>query len=131
MTVPLIEDLRGQRRKVKTFAFKLIVFLLILFVADRLAAMVLLDGVEKYFGLDQPAPVLLVGHSHTVLGIDKEGLEEKLGVRVAKYARQGANLRDRLAMIRQYVHKFPDSVHTIVYDVDAHLFTPKGLSLSY
>ena len=128
MAVELVEDLRGQKGAVKTFAVKLVVFLLVLLAADRVLAWALKSGVDKYFGLDRSAEVLLVGNSHTVLGVDKVGLGSRLGMQVAKYARQGANLRDRLAMIRQYIHKHPDAVKTIVYDVDAHIFTTKGLS---
>ena len=126
--IPLVDDLKRQKAVLKPFVVKLIIFTVCLFVADRILAGVLQSGVDKYFGLDRPAEVLLVGHSHTVLGVDKVGLENRLGMRVAKYARQGANLHDRLAMIRQYVHKHPDAVKTIVYDVDAHIFTTEGLS---
>jgi len=102
-------------------------FLLLLLITDRLAAMVLRHGLDHYFGLDRDATVLCVGHSRTVLGIDDALLERELRVPVAKYAINGANTQDRLAMIRQYLdhHK---SVRVLVYDVSAFTFTDKGLS---
>jgi hypothetical protein len=50
------------------------------------------------------------------------------GLRVAKYARQGATLADRQVMIRQYLARHPHDLKIIVYDVEAQLFNPEGLS---
>ncbi len=129
MRIPLAYDLFVQREQVRAFLAKLAIFSLLFVVFDRLAAEFLVKGLERSYGLDMPAEVLCIGHSHTALGIDKNALERRLGVPVAKYARIGANLADRLAMIRQYLEKQPSSVKILVYDVDAHLFTGKGLSL--
>jgi hypothetical protein len=128
MRLHLIEDITTQPSLLKRWLFSIVMFIFIFFVADYFTGMILLGGLDKYFGLDKPAKILLLGHSHTVLGIDKELLESKTGVRVAKYARQGANLSDRQAMIGQYLNRHPGSVNTIVYDVDAHIFTSSGLS---
>lgn len=81
----------------------------------------------RYYGLDKPAQILCVGHSHMVLGIDAERLERELGVPVAKYATAGANALDRLWMVRQFVERQP-SVKTVIYDVDPRLFDTEGLS---
>ena len=126
--MPILEDLRGQGGAVRVFLLKSIFFLIVLFIGDRTLAYGLNRGLETYFGLDVPAQVLVVGHSHSVLGIDHLALDQRLGVTVAKYARQGANLRDRLTMIRHYLSVQPDSVRVIVYDVDAHTFNTAGLS---
>jgi hypothetical protein len=95
---------------------------------DFAVGSVLSRGLERYFGLDAGAQILLVGHSHTVLGVDKERLEALTGLRVAKYAREGANMADREVMIRHYLERHPDSVRFVVFGVDAHSFTAAGLS---
>lgn len=84
-------------------------------------------GMDRYYGLNRPARILCVGHSHTVLGIDARRMEKELGVPVAKYATAGANTLDRMWMIRHFLDKQP-SVKTVIYDVDSRLFDSEGLS---
>ncbi len=111
----------------KNIALKAI-FLLILFQAGDFALFSLLkNGMDHYYGMDEQAEVLCIGHSHTVLGIDAERLERKLNVPVAKYATAGANTLDRLWMLRQFTEEHP-TVKTVVYDVDPRLFDSEGLS---
>jgi hypothetical protein len=111
------------------YARRYAAFLLLFLISDFLVAGYFLkEGLERYFGLHEPAPVLCLGHSHTVLGIDKIGLEKALDVPVAKYARQGADSSNRLAMLRHYLALHPQGPQYLVYDVDAHTFTSAGLS---
>jgi len=125
---PLLEDLKAQRKTAVIFFFKCTVFSILLLILDWTIASTLRLGLDRYFGLNSPCRVLCIGHSHLVLGVDKMVLEEKLKTPVAIYARQGADIPNRLAMIRHYLAVQPDSVKIIVYDVDSHLFTEKGLS---
>jgi len=99
----------------------------IFFLGDVSIFHLLKNGMDRYYGLNKPARVLCVGHSHTVLGIDAQRLESELGVPVAKYATSGANTMDRLWMVRQYMNRQP-SVKTVIYDVDPRLFDSEGLS---
>ncbi len=126
--VAIISDIRKQKNQAWGFALRLILFLLLLFLADRLLGWALTRGLERYFGLDQPAEILAIGHSHTVLGLDKMGLERQLDMKVAKYARQGANVIDRLAMLRHYLECQPNSAKLLIYGVDAYTFSDHGLS---
>jgi hypothetical protein len=102
--------------------------LAVFLINDRVFSDVLERGLKRGYGLDQPADVLCVGHSHTALGIDQQTLAEKLGLRVAKYAMPGANAADRLTMVRHYVETYPSRIKLVVYDVDDHTFTGEGLS---
>lgn len=124
----LIQEIKKQKKQVKTFLVKLIIFVALVFVVDRGLNFFLKEGMYRYFGLDKSAEVLLIGHSHTVLGIDKETIEDKLNITVAKYARAGANLLDRKLMIQHYFKLHPKSAKIVIYDVNAHLFTKGGLS---
>ena len=125
---PLLLDLLQDRRRISRYLVELTFFLFMLVVVDRLLAYGLLCGLERYYGLDKPAEVLLLGHSHTVLGVDKQGLEQAIGCRVANYARLGADTFNRLEMLRHYLARQPETVKVVVYDVDAHTFTGQGLS---
>jgi len=101
---------------------------MLLFVCDRVTGMLLLHGLEKYYGLANSAEVLLAGYSHMVLGVDKVLLENELGRPVAKYARAGATLSDREIMIKHYLSRNPNSVQVVVFGVDSRLFSQEGLS---
>lgn len=130
MRSTLLTDLSVQRRPLKRFLGKSLLFAALFLTLDRLAGWFFLRGLDHYYGLDVPAQVLCVGHSHTVLGIDKVALEQALGVPVAKFAVEGANTTDRLLMVQHYFKCQPASVRAVVYDVDAHAFTDSGLSSS-
>lgn len=110
------------------FFCKFFLMLLLVVGADRLVGALLKTGLDRYFGLQNGAEVLLVGHSHTMLGIDTELLEQALGVTVAKYAVNGANVFDRLAMLRHFLGANPGKVKLVVYDVDDRAFTGEGMS---
>ena len=125
---PLIHDLIRERQQWRKYLVKLAVFGCLVFALDFGMDRLFLLGLDRYFGLDRSGAVLCVGHSRTVLGIDAALLEQKLGMPVVKYALDGANLQDRLAMIRHYFNRQPNSVRLVIYDVDAYTFSPGGLS---
>jgi len=112
----------------RTFVIKICCFLILFAGLDYLFSSLALTGLEKYFGLDRPADILCIGHSHTVLGIDQPLLEKLTGKRVSVYAREGAGIRDRAVMLDQYFRRFPKSRPIILYDVNPRLFNATGLS---
>ena len=128
--IPLVQDVAQQRKRLAALLARVVVLLLLFTSVDRMAAGFLVRGLKRSYGLDVPSQVLCIGHSHTALGIDRIALEQQLGVPVSKYARNGANIADRLSMIKHYLEEQPTSVKVVVYDVDAHTFTGKGLSLN-
>jgi hypothetical protein len=111
----------------RSLFLKVLLLVLFFLAADLGLFHILKLGMDKYYGFTKKADILLVGHSHTVLGLDAEKLEQGLNVPVAKYATAGANVLDRYWMIRQYVETHP-SVRFVVYDVDPRLFDSEGLS---
>lgn len=106
------------------------IFILLIIIMDCGLSDFFTKGLIMYFGLDNPVKVLLVGHSHTVLGLDKETMEKQLHCKVAKYAIEGANAQIRHTMIQHFLHQNRDSLKLIVYDVDAFFLTGKGLSIN-
>jgi hypothetical protein len=107
---------------------KCIVFVILFLLVDYSLSLLLTSGLKKYYGLNKPAKILLIGHSHTMLGLNKNLMEEELHCNVAKYAVEGANVRDRLAMIKHFLHINGDSVKIITYDVDPTFLTGSGIS---
>ncbi len=125
---PLVNDMKRHRRVLLRLAGKALLFVGLLFVADRAADAVLCDGLLKYYGLNRESAVACVGNSRTVLGINGDLLEEQLQVPVAKYAVQGAKGRDRLAMVRHLFTRQGDAVKAVVLDVGGCTFNDAGLS---
>lgn len=115
---------------IKRFLFKLSVFAVLIFLLDRGIASLLRTGLDNFYGLNKRAGVLCVGHSQIMLGIDGARLEKGLGIPVARYATNGADVFDRLAMIKHYFFLHPDTVKIVVYDVGDHLFNRSGLSVN-
>ncbi len=111
----------------KNILIKAVLVVSLILVLDNLVFIALKKGMDNYYGMDKDAEVLCVGHSHTVLGIDAEKLEEELRVPVAKYATAGANTLDRYWMVRQFVEEHP-TVKFVTYDVDPRMFDSEGLS---
>ncbi len=125
-----MEEIKNNIGKLKSLAIKVFVFALLFMAIDYVVSEFLTIGLEKYYGLDKPAELVLIGHSHTMLGLDKGKLEEELHCRVAKYAIEGANVQDRFTMIKHFVHQNGDSIKAITYDVDAWFITGEGLSVN-
>ena len=103
-------------------------FCVIFLLLDYCASSILQKGLDRTYGLDRPAEILAIGHSHTQSGLDPVKLEHDLGVPVGMYATGGANTFDRLAMIRHYFSEHHGSVRTVVYDVDYLTFNSSGIS---
>ena len=112
---------------IKDIALKATLLLLLFQLGDFAIFSVLKRGMDHYYGMDEPAKILCIGHSHTVLGVDAERLESALGVPVAKYAMAGANTLDRFWMLRHFTEEHP-TVKAVIYDVDPRLFDSDGLS---
>jgi hypothetical protein len=95
---------------------------------DRLVAGILEYGLYRYYGLGSKAEIAVVGHSHLMLGVDKDLLEKELQVdEIAKYTREGVNVTDRYYMIQQLLEN-NKNLSTVIYGVDAWTFTGEGLS---
>jgi hypothetical protein len=118
----------AQKLKLRKYAVKAALFIALFLAGDFAIDCLLKHGLDKYFGLDRPAQVLCIGSSRTLLGVDDRQLEKAIGAPVVKYALAGANIVDRLVMIRQYLKRHPNSVRLVIYDVDAYTFTVAGLS---
>jgi hypothetical protein len=125
--LPLLDDLRAQTPRLRAACRPLLLFALGLAVADFALDRLLYAGLQRYFGMRGEATVLCVGHSRTVLGIDRAGLQRLSGLPTAKFAVNGANGTDREAMIRFFLARHPE-VKVVVYDVEASSFTSRELS---
>lgn len=126
--IVISDNLKAQKAQLMRLVRNMTLGLTIFFTVDRGMDAIMLYGLDRYFGLDTDNALLLVGHSHVVLGLDRIALEQELNVSVSKYARAGAQLDDRILMVRHYAERHPDGLRAVVFGVDGHLFSPEGLS---
>jgi len=108
---------------------KILLFLFIVFVLDYLIAGLLLFGINRFYGLNQHSQILLIGHSHLMLAVDKEKLEKQTGLSVSKYTREGVTVEDKYVMVKQFLSlPYSDSLQIVMYGVDAFTFSTGDLS---
>ena len=110
---------------------RIAIFLLILFSLDWGVAKIIQIGLERYYGLDQEADILLIGHSHMMKSCNKTTLEKELNLKVSKYCREGVMVQDRYAMVQHFLSTQKDkSVPYVLYGVDPFMFNEGDLSLN-
>ncbi|MCG2590797.1 hypothetical protein [Rhodohalobacter sulfatireducens] len=95
--------------------------------ADYLVHKGIQTGLEKYYGISSENEIAFVGHSHLMLGVDKERFEEEIGKKVSKYTIEGVNVYDRYLMLNHLMDE-NKNLKTIVYGVNPWMFTGSGLS---
>ena len=122
----LLKDIKSDGYKNKALRI-MVLFLISFFMLDFFVGIVLKNGLESYYGFNENAKIALVGHSHLMLGIDKVQMEQDLGYKVAKYTSEGVNVANRKLMIEHLLNK-NNKIETIIYGVDAWMFTGEGLS---
>lgn len=110
------------------FLSKILLFLLLLFAADRVIGYILERGIYSYFGLNEQVEYLFMGSSPTVLAIDKENLEKDLNAKIAIYAMQGGTTEDRQILMEHFFSINKSNLKVIIYELTPHIFTSEGLS---
>ena len=102
-------------------------FIVSFFILDLGVNSFLRKGLKKYYGIEDNSEIALIGHSHIMLGLDKESMEKELNIKVAKYTSEGVDILNRKVMI-DYLLEKNDSIKLLIYGVDAWSFSGEGLS---
>jgi hypothetical protein len=112
----------------KRFFSGILVFILFIFLLDRVIGELLEHGIYKYFDLHSKVDYLVIGSSPATLDIDKKLIEEQTGNKFAFYAQQGATSEDRLVMIKHFLSINKSQLKGVIYELTPHIFTCHGLS---
>jgi len=123
----LLEDIRNDAGMGKSL-IRISIFIALLMTLDYAVSVYLEKGIKRFYGLDVNAEALFVGHSHLMLAVDKGSFEDRTGMQMAKYTREGVNVADRYIMLKHYFDGRPGKSRLIVYGIDPWLFSGKGLS---
>jgi len=127
MQIPLFSDLKNDTGLLRNF-LRGIAFLLFFFTTDFIVSFFLLKGIERFYGLKSDADILMLGHSHLMLAVDKELLEERSGLEVAKYTREGVSIADRRVMAEHSFSTCSSKPEIVILSIDPWLFSGEGLS---
>ncbi|MEI6680032.1 MAG: SGNH/GDSL hydrolase family protein [Mariniphaga sp.] len=125
--VPILNDIKDDNF-LRINLFRLLCFVVLVILLDALLSILLLHGIERNYGLKSDSDILLVGHSHLMLALNKEDIERTTGKKIAKYTREGVNIADRLIMLKHYFAVCKKKPEMVVLSIDPWLFTGEGLS---
>ncbi|MCS2441777.1 hypothetical protein NXX09_14550 [Bacteroides uniformis] len=67
--------------------YKILIAIAVFFFLDFAISSLLKEGLNKGFGLRQESEILIVGHSHMMMGVDRDKLEKGLKCKISKYTR--------------------------------------------
>jgi len=123
----IISDLGNDKRWVRNI-LRASAFILLFVLLDLTISLFMQTGIERFYGLKGDASVLMIGHSHLMLAVDKPQLEQETGLKVAKYTREGVNMADRKIMAEHYFSTCSDKPKTVILSIDPWLFSGEGLS---
>lgn len=104
---------------------RLIVFTVLFFLIDFGIAAGLLTGLNKYFGLNSNAKILVNGSSMSLAGFNKAKIETATNKSVAFYSRNGVSLEDRKTMLEHYFNTTTQKTDIVVLEVNPLLFSKR------
>lgn len=98
-------------------------FVLMLFLVDRGVSWFLLKGLERYYGINQKADILMIGHSHMLKSCNEEDIEAGLNAEVSKFCLEGVLPPVRHIMAQMFMEgRVQGSVPYVLYSVDPYMF---------
>lgn len=107
-----------------TLFFRKVVLLIMLFLAiDFVISKVLIEGLNRYFGLNEKADVLINGSSMVMNGFDRYELGKIIDLDVASYSHEGVSLVDRQAMLQHFYDNYKCDVKTIIFEIHPLIFS--------
>jgi hypothetical protein len=104
---------------------RLLLFAVLFFLIDFGISTVLLTGLNKYFGLNSNAKILLNGSSMSLAGFNKAKIETATNKSVAFYSRNGVSLEDRNTMLEHYFNTTSQKTDIVVLEVNPMLFSQR------
>ena len=108
---------------------RLLLAICFLLGADYAIDKALKHGLDQGMGLNEHSKVLIVGHSHLMMGLDKEMMEKALHCKVTKHTRSGVGVEERYLMTKMFLDSpYSDSLKVVVIGVDPFLFNSSGIS---
>lgn len=100
-----------------------VLLILLFFCIDLILSLILLNGLNKFYGFNNNPAILINGSSMSLAGFNRREIENKTGKNVIAYNQEGASVEDRYVMIKQIYSKYPESIETVVYEINPRLLS--------
>jgi hypothetical protein len=107
----------------KTFLKRAVLLTILFFLLDLIISVILLNGLNKYRGINQRPDILINGSSMSLSAFDKVEIESLTQFKIANYSHEGASIDARLAMIDYFFRENPSSLKTVIYEVNPLIFS--------
>lgn len=107
----------------KVFIKRSLLLLSLFIFMDFLISIVLLNGLNKYYGINRRPDILINGSSMAMSGFNRSEIENLTKENVALYSHEGVSVYDREAMISHFYHMFPEGVKAVIYEVSPVMFS--------
>lgn len=106
-----------------TFLKKTLIFLLLFILFDFMISIILLNGLNKYYGINRQPDILINGSSGAMSGFNRKDIENISEKKVANYSHEGVSVNEQSAMINHFFQINPDGVKTVIYEVSPVIFS--------
>lgn len=106
-----------------SFVKKILLVALLFFVMDSILSFFLLKGINQYYGFEDDSELLINGSSMSMSGFNRDLIENQTGIKTAFYAKEGVNIEERLVMLQHYFSEHPNTVKTVIYEINPLLFS--------
>jgi len=106
---------------------KIIVFCFFFFLFDYLFSVLILNGLNKYYGIGTESEILISGTSASIQGFDNNLVELKTHKEVSNYSRAGASIYERYLMLNHFFRntKFNG---VVLYEISPMMFSNKKIT---
>lgn len=107
----------------KTFWKRAVLLTILFFLLDLIISLILLNGLNKYRGINEQPDILINGSSMALSAFDKAEIESLTQLKIANYSHEGVSIDARLAMIDYFFRENPSSLKTVIYEVNPLIFS--------
>ncbi len=111
----------------KAFFIRGVVLICIFFFVDFIISLFLVEGLKKYYGINDSPNVLINGSSMAMNGFNRDAISKRSGKKVASYSLEGVGLGERYEMISHF-YQTNSNVEKVIFEVSPVIFESSSLS---
>ena len=105
-----------------------VVLIMLFFLFDYLISQFLINGLNRYYGIDGDAEILINGSSISMSGFNRIEMEQLTQKKVANYSHEGVTIEERLAMINHFFSENSEGAESVIFEVTPILFSDINLA---
>lgn len=107
----------------KKFLLRSFLLIALFFILDFIISAVILNGLNRYYGINQKPDILINGSSMALAGFNRSTIEQRTHLKTANFSHEGVSIDARHAMISLFYQGNNKSVKTVIYEVNPVIFS--------